>query len=47
MDEVVKPEKNEINPKQMIWIKDKKENQMKKTMHGQKRCLSPKACTEL
>lgn len=39
MDEVVKAVKNEINPKQMNCIKDKKENQMKKTRHGQKRCL--------
>lgn len=39
MDGVVKPAKNEINPKQMNWIRDKKENQMKKTMRGQKRSL--------
>lgn len=39
MDGVVKQVKNEINPKQMIWIKDKKENQMKKPTHSLKRCL--------
>lgn len=39
MDGVVKQVKNEINPKQMNWIKGKKENQMKKTMHSQKICL--------
>lgn len=39
MDGVVKQVKNEINPKQMIWIKGKKENQMKKATHSQKRCL--------
>lgn len=38
MDEVVKPVKNEINPKQMKLVKYKEENRMKNTMHGQKRC---------
>lgn len=40
MDGVVKQVKNEINPKQMIWIKGKKENQMKTATHSQKRCLA-------
>lgn len=47
MDGVVKPAKNEINSKQMIWIKDKKENQMKRQCTARKDAWSPKACTEL